>query len=235
MLKVRQIFNQKYHSYTYIVYSTITYSSLIIDPILDDTEKYQELISELNIKLTHVFETHLHADHITGAAIMCKNNINCSIAMGIESNVNNIDIILSDNKTITINDITIKAIHTPGHTKDSYSLLINSYLFTGDVLLIRKTGRSDLPGGSSEDQYNSIKNKLFRLPPCTTVYPGHDYSGYTSSSIEEEISHNKRLANKNISDYINIMDALLLSKPKLIDQNLSANYNCGYCQLSNYE
>jgi sulfur dioxygenase len=178
MLMIRQLFNIKYYSFTYIIFSNKTNSGVIIDPIREDVDKYLQLISELNIKLYYIFETHLHADHITGAALLSQKHKNCPIVMGYETTAKNVDFFISDNQEINSYDITIKAIHTPGHTSDSYCYLIESYLFTGDTLLIRKTGRSDLHSGSARDQYQSIKNKLFILPGSTIIYPGHDYPIY---------------------------------------------------------
>ena len=228
MLKIKQLFNINYHSYTYIIFSSTTSTGIIIDPIIEDVDKYIQLISELNINLYYIFETHLHADHITGAALLSKKNNNCPIVMGYETSANNVDIFISDDQEISIYDITIKAIHTPGHTHDSYCYLIKSYLFTGDTLLIRKTGRSDLQEGSARDQYQSIKNKLFTFPASTIIYPGHDYLGNTTSSIGEEFKYNTQISHNNEDDYIKLKESLELSPPTLMHKNLSANKTCGY-------
>ena len=117
--------------------------------------------------------------------------------------------------------------YTPGHTSDSYSFLMDKYLFSGDTLLINGTGRTDFQNGSSKDAYNSLFNKLLKLPDDTVLYPGHDYNGKLSSTIGKEKQHNPRLQVENVDQYIEIMSNLNLSKPKMIDHNISKNLKLG--------
>jgi glyoxylase-like metal-dependent hydrolase (beta-lactamase superfamily II) len=134
-----------------------------------------------------------------------------------------IDIKVKDNEKIELEDIELTSIHTPGHTKCSYSFLMKDRVFTGDTLLINGTGRTDFQGGSSEDQYNSIFNNLLKLPEETIVFPAHDYNGKKNSTILEEKKNNPRLQVNSVNEYIEIMNKLTLEKPAMMDYNVSSN------------
>jgi len=138
-----------------------------------------------------------------------------------------VELKVKDDEIIKIDKMEIKAIYTPGHTSDSYSFLMNNYLFSGDTLLINGTGRTDFQNGSSNDAYDSIFNRLLKLPEETLLYPGHDYNGKKVSSLKKEKEFNPRLQVKNVNEYIDIMNNLNLSKPKLIDINVSRNIKLG--------
>ena len=222
----KQVFDQKSSTYTYLIASAKGREAVIIDPVIDNVENYIKLLHELDLKLVKVIDTHIHADHVTGASKL-KQATNCSTLMGEHTPADAVEIKIKDEEIIKIDQIEIKAMYTPGHTSDSYSFLMDKYLFSGDTLLINGTGRTDFQNGSSKDAYNSLFNKLLKLPEDTLLYPGHDYNGKLSSTIGKEKQHNPRLQVENVDQYIEIMSNLNLSKPQMIDQNISRNLKLG--------
>ena len=222
----RQVFDNKSSTYTYLIASAKGREAIIIDPVIENVESYIALLNELDLKLVKVIDTHIHADHITGASKL-KKVTNCSTIMGEHTPADAVEVKVKDEEIIKIDQIAIKAMYTPGHTSDSYSFLMDKYLFSGDTLLINGTGRTDFQNGSSKDAYNSLFNKLLKLPDDTVLYPGHDYNGKLSSTIGKEKQHNPRLQVENVDQYIEIMSNLNLSKPKMIDHNISKNLKLG--------
>jgi glyoxylase-like metal-dependent hydrolase (beta-lactamase superfamily II) len=150
--------------------------ALIIDPVLENVETYIKLLNELNLKLVKVIDTHIHADHVTGA-FKLKDITKCSTIMGDHTPAEAVEIKVKDDDYINLDNLKIRAIYTPGHTSDSYSFLMDNYLFSGDTLLIHGTGRTDFQNGNAKDAYNSIFNKLLKIPEETLLYPSHDYKG----------------------------------------------------------
>tara|TARA_B100001173_G_scaffold243761_1_gene213832 strand:+ start:13 stop:462 length:450 start_codon:yes stop_codon:yes gene_type:complete len=148
--------------------------------------------------------------------------------MGEHTPADAVEIKVKDNELINIDDLKIKSIYTPGHTSESYSFLLDNYLFSGDALLINGTGRTDFQNGSSKDSYHSIFDKLLKLPEDTLLYPGHDYNGKKVSTIGNEKKFNPRLQVKNVDEYIEIMSNLNLSKPEMMDSNVSRNIKLGF-------
>ncbi|MDA7695460.1 MBL fold metallo-hydrolase [Candidatus Pelagibacter sp.] len=221
-----QLFDKSSSTYTYLIASAKGREALIIDPVLENVEQYIKLLNELDLKLVKVIDTHIHADHITAASKL-KNKTNCTTIMGEHTPSDAVEIKVKDNEIIYVDKLEIKVIYTPGHTKDSYSFLMDDYLFSGDTLLINGTGRTDFQGGNSEDSYNSIFNRLLKLPEETLLYPAHDYNGQTVSSIGKEKKFNPRLQVNSINEYIDIMNNLNLSKPKLMDINVASNIKLG--------
>ena len=222
----KQVFDQKSSTYTYLIATAKGREALIIDPVIENVDSYIALLNELDLKLVKVIDTHIHADHITGASKL-KKVTNCSTIMGEHTPADAVEVKVKDEEIIKIDQIAIKAMYTPGHTSDSYSFLMDKYLFSGDTLLINGTGRTDFQNGSSKDAYNSLFNKLLKLPDDTVLYPGHDYNGKLSSTIGKEKQHNPRLQVENVDQYIEIMSNLNLSKPKMIDHNISKNLKLG--------
>ena len=222
----KQVFDQKSSTYTYLIASAKGREALIIDPVIENVDSYIALLNELDLKLVKVIDTHIHAAHITGASRL-KKVTNCSTIMGEHTPADAVEVKVKDEEINKIDQITIKAMYTPGHTSDSYSFLMDKYLFSGDTLLINGTGRTDFQNGSSKDAYNSLFNKLLKLPDDTVLYPGHDYNGKLSSTIGKEKQHNPRLQVENVDQYIEIMSNLNLSKPKMIDHNISRNLKLG--------
>ena len=222
----KQVFDQKSSTYTYLIASAKGREAVIIDPVIENVDSYITLLNELDLKLVKVIDTHIHADHITGASKL-KKVTNCSTIMGEHTPADAVEVKVKDEEIIKIDQIAIKAMYTPGHTSDSYSFLMDKYLFSGDTLLINGTGRTDFQNGSSKDAYNSLFNKLLKLPDDTVLYPGHDYNGKLSSTIGKEKQHNPRLQVENVDQYIEIMSNLNLPKPKMIDHNISRNLKLG--------
>ena len=222
----RQVFDNKSSTYTYLIASAKGREAVIIDPVIENVENYIELLNELDLKLVKVIDTHIHADHVTGASKL-KLATNCSTIMGEHTPADAVEIKVKDDEIIKIDQIEIKAMYTPGHTSDSYSFLMDNYLFSGDTLLINGTGRTDFQNGSSKDAYNSIFNRLLKLPEDTILYPGHDYNGKESSTIGNEKKFNPRLQVKNVDEYVELMSNLNLAKPQLIDINVSRNIKLG--------
>ena len=222
----RQLFDKSSSTYTYLIASAKGREALIIDPVLENVEQYIKILNELDLKLVKVIDTHIHADHITAASKL-KNKTNCTTIMGEHTPSDAVEIKVKDNEIIYVDKLEIKVIYTPGHTKDSYSFLMDDYLFSGDTLLINGTGRTDFQGGNSEDSYNSIFNRLLKLPEETLLYPAHDYNGQTVSSIGKEKKFNPRLQVDGVNEYVDIMNNLNLSKPKLMDINVASNIKLG--------
>ena len=222
----KQEFDTKTSTYTYIIASAKGREAVIIDPVLENVEDYINILKELDLKLVKVIDTHIHADHITGASKL-KQVTNCTTIMGEHTPADTVEIKVKDDEIINIDNLKIKSMYTPGHTSDSYSFLLDNYLFTGDTLLINGTGRTDFQNGSSKDAYNSLFNNLLKLPEETLVYPGHDYNGKFSSTIGNEKKFNPRLQVKSVDEYVDIMSKLNLAKPKMIEINVSRNIKLG--------
>ena len=222
----KQIFDTESSTYTYLIASAKGREAVIIDPVIENVDNYIKILGELDLKLVKVIDTHIHADHVTGATKL-KKATNCTTLMGEHTPADAVEIKVKDGEIIEIDNLKIKSLYTPGHTSDSYSFLLDNYLFSGDTLLINGTGRTDFQNGSSKDAYNSLFNNLLKLPEETLVYPGHDYNGKFSSTIGNEKKFNPRLQVKSEDEYVDIMSKLNLSKPKLIDTNVSRNIKLG--------
>ena len=217
-----QLFDTKSSTYTYIISSGKGREALIIDPVIEHTDEYIKVLKNLDLKLVKVIDTHIHADHITGLNEL-KKRTNCTRVMGEKSKSEVIDLRIKDGETIKVESIELKAIYTPGHTDCSYSYLMNDRVFTGDTLLINGTGRTDFQNGSSQDAYDSLFNKLLKLPEKTLVYPAHDYNGKKNSTIENEKNNNPRLQVSSKEEYVEIMNNLNLENPKMLDVAVPSN------------
>ena len=217
-----QLFDTKSSTYTYIISSGEGREALIIDPVIEHTNEYLKILEKLKLKLVKVIDTHIHADHITALNELNKRT-SCTRIMGENSKSEVIDIKVKDNEKINIENIELKAMYTPGHTDCSYSYFMNDRVFTGDTLLINGTGRTDFQNGSSYDAYDSIFNRLLKLPEKTLVYPAHDYNGKKFSTIETERNNNPRLQVSSKEEYAEIMQKLKLANPKMMDVAVPAN------------
>ena len=217
-----QLFDTKSSTYTYIISSGEGREALIIDPVIEHTNEYLKILEKLKLKLVKVIDTHIHADHITALNELNKRT-SCTRIMGENSKSEVIDIKVKDNEKINIENIELKAMYTPGHTDCSYSYFMNDRVFTGDTLLINGTGRTDFQNGSSYDAYDSLFNKLLKLPEKTLVYPAHDYNGKKFSTIETERNNNPRLQVSSKEEYAEIMENLKLANPKMMDVAVPAN------------
>ena len=222
----KQLFDQSSSTYTYIVASAKGREALIIDPVLENIETYIKLLKEFDLKLVKVVDTHIHADHVTGASKLNKET-NCTTIMGEHTPSEAVQIKVKNDEIIKVDNLKVKAIYTPGHTSDSYSFIMGNYLFSGDTLLINGTGRTDFQNGSAKDSYESIFNKLLKLPEETLLYPAHDYKGKKVSTIGNEKKFNPRLQVSSVCEYVDIMNNLNLSKPNLMDINVARNIKLG--------
>ena len=222
----KQVFDIKTSTYTYLIASAKGREAIIIDPVIENVNEYIQLLKALDLKLVKVIDTHIHADHVTGASKL-KKATNCATIMGEHTPSEAVEIKVKDNEIIKIDNLEIKSIYTPGHTSESYSFLLENYLFSGDALLINGTGRTDFQNGNSKDSYHSIFDKLLKLPADTLLYPGHDYNGKKVSTIGNEKKFNPRLQVKNVDEYIEIMANLNLTKPDMMDSNVSRNIQLG--------
>jgi sulfur dioxygenase len=225
----RQLFDSVSGTYTYLLASRRGGEALIIDPVLEKVDRYVQLIGELDLKLVKAVDTHLHADHITGLGAL-RDRTHCVTVMGEQSQVDVVSMRLAEGDKLTIEGLALDVLYTPGHTDDSYSFLMRDRVFTGDTLLIRGTGRTDFQNGDPRAQYDSIFNKLLKLPEDTLVLPAHDYKGETASTIGEEKAFNPRLQVKSIDEYVALMNNLNLPNPKMMDVAVPANMRVGLAQ-----
>ena len=228
-----QLIDYESNTYTYLLADPKSKEAILIDPVKEQVPRELKLLGELGLKLTYVLDTHVHADHITGAADL-RETTGCKTAVGQGANVQCVDISLTDGDEIPLGNLTVKAIATPGHTDTCMSFYVagqdgtTKIVFTGDCLLIRGCGRTDFQQGSNEKMYDSIMNKLYRLPDSTIIFPGHDYQGRTHSTIAEEKAHNPRIKKgTTLAEFTEIMNNLKLAPPKKIQIALPANLVCG--------
>ena len=217
-----QLFDTKSSTYTYILSSGKGREALIIDPVLEHTDQYINFLNKLELKLVKVIDTHIHADHITGLNELSKRT-SCTKIMGEHSKSEVVDLRVKEDENVKIDNINLKVMYTPGHTDCSYSYLMNDRVFTGDTLLINGSGRTDFQNGNARQQYDSIFNKLLKLPENTMVYPAHDYNGKKHSTIGSERKNNPRLQVNSVDQYVEIMNNLKLANPKMMDVAVPAN------------
>jgi sulfur dioxygenase len=226
----RQLFERESYTYTYLLGDEQTHEAVLIDPVNTQLDLYLRLLEELDLKLVAAIDTHVHADHVTALGLL-REKTGCTTMVGFEGDVDCASEGLKDGKLIQIGNTGINVMFTPGHTNDSFSFLVendsNTYLFSGDTLLIRGTGRTDFQNGDPGDLYDSLHEKLLMLPDNTLVYPGHDYKGWTVSTIGEEKRTNPRLEPPSKEAFIDLMNNLDLPDPKMMDVAVPANRACG--------
>jgi len=225
----RQLFDGTSGTYTYLLASRRGGEALIIDPVLERVERYLQLVRELDLRLVKAVDTHLHADHVTGLGAL-RDRTHCITVMGEHTQADVVSMRIAEGDYVGIEGVRLDVLYTPGHTDDSYSFLLADRVFTGDTLLIRGTGRTDFQNGDPRAQYDSIFNKLMKLPDETLVYPAHDYKGESVSTIGEEKNFNPRLRVKSIDEYVNLMNNLKLPNPKMMDVAVPANMHVGLRQ-----
>jgi glyoxylase-like metal-dependent hydrolase (beta-lactamase superfamily II)/rhodanese-related sulfurtransferase len=225
----RQLFDGTSGTYTYLLASRRGGEALIIDPVLERVERYLQLVRELDLRLVKAVDTHLHADHVTGLGAL-RDRTHCITVMGEHTQADVVSMRVAEGDYVGIEGVRLDVLYTPGHTDDSYSFLLADRVFTGDTLLIRGTGRTDFQNGDPRAQYDSIFNKLMKLPDETLVYPAHDYKGESVSTIGEEKNFNPRLRVKSIDEYVDLMNNLKLPNPKMMDVAVPANMHVGLRQ-----
>ena len=225
----RQLFDSVSGTYSYLLASRVGGEAMILDPVLERVDRYCQLMRELDLKLVKAVDTHLHADHVTGLGEL-RDRTHCITIMGEETKADIVSMRVADGDKVTIEGITLDVMYTPGHTDDSYSYLMGDRVFTGDTLLIRGTGRTDFQNGSARAQYDSIFNRLLKLPEETMVFPAHDYKGDTVSTIGEEKRYNPRLQVRSVDEYVELMNNLKLPNPKMMDVAVPANMHVGLHQ-----
>ncbi|MFL0803202.1 MAG: MBL fold metallo-hydrolase [Agarilytica sp.] len=227
---IRQLFDSNSFTYTYLLGDEKSGKAVFIDPVLEKMDLYTQLLNELSLTLAVALDTHVHADHITALGALRKTT-GCETFIGNSGDVECADNGLKDGQVISVGAIDVRVVYTPGHTDDSYTFLVDTddqrYAFTGDTLLIRGSGRTDFQHGSSDQLYDTLHQKLMKLPEDTIVYPGHDYKGFTISTIGEEKKSNPRINLATREAFVDHMDNLNLPNPKMMDVAVPANRSCG--------
>ena len=226
---LEQLFDPTSSTYTYLLYDTQTNDAILVDPVDVKIDRDLKIINKKGLNLKYGVNTHAHADHITGTGLL-KRQLPGLKSIISKSSTAKADVLVQDGDTIEFGKRHVTVLATPGHTSGCVSLLLDdlSLVLTGDALLINGCGRTDFQGGSAETLYDSIHSQLFTLPNECVVYPAHDYREQTSSTIGKEKENNPRLgANKTREEFVEIMDTLNLSPPKLIDVAVPANLKCG--------
>jgi len=222
-----QLYEAESSTYTYLLACEKTKEAILIDPVLETVERDAKIIRELELKLIYTIETHVHADHITGADKL-KKLFNSKTIVSKHANIACCDLPVADGDLIKFGEYELKVFETKGHTDSCMSLYINDMVFTGDLLFIRGTGRTDFQQGNSKMMYQNIHQKIFTLPNSTKIYPGHDYKGMSYSTVEQELKFNPRVGNgKTEDDFVKIMSELKLADPKKLAIAVPANLKCG--------
>lgn len=223
----RQLFEPDTSTYTYLLGCERTRRAVLIDPVAGEVDSYIALLGHLDLKLVYTLETHVHADHITGSGLL-RERLGSKSVVHRDAGAKCADLLVTDGVLLQVGDLEFLVRHTPGHTDGCVSYVMADRVFTGDALFIGGCGRTDFQQGDAGRLYDSIHQKLFCLPPDTLVYPGHDYTGNTVSTVRQERDKNPRLGGgRSREEFIEIMNALDLPYPKYIDQALPANQACG--------
>ena len=226
-MKIRQLFDYDTWTYSYLIWNEATKEAALIDSVHEQVERDMQHINELGLNVKYLLETHIHADHITGAGPIRKRT-GGKVVVHKNSHSECADILAVEGDVFKLGDEEIHVLHTPGHTDNDITYLIAGAAFTGDTLFVRDCGRTDFQLGSNEQMYHSLTEKLFTLPEDTLVFPAHDYKGFTQSTIGEEKSFNVRVGEgKSYQDFCTIMDNLNLPNPKRLEISVPGNLKCG--------
>ncbi|MDH5182647.1 MAG: MBL fold metallo-hydrolase [Gammaproteobacteria bacterium] len=224
----RQLFDKDTSTYTYLIADEVSKEAALIDTVREQIDRDVKVIEDLGLTLKYAIETHVHADHVTGAGSLRQVLPSTQVVVHAASEAECADILINDGDVLKVGDIEIKALYTPGHTNTCTSYQVDDMLFTGDALLIGGCGRTDFQAGDAAQLFDSIHEKFFTNPDSTKVYPGHDYNGLTMSTIGEEKANNPRLGNnKPKTDFVDLMDGLKLDMPKRIKESVPGNMKCG--------
>jgi sulfur dioxygenase len=229
MLIFRQLFDLQSSTYSYLLGDRPSGEAVLIDPVFEQAARDAALVRELGLTLIATLDTHVHADHVTGAWLL-RQRLGSRIAISAASGAEGADLRLADGAQVTFGRRHLTALATPGHTNGctSYVLDDRTMAFTGDALLIRGCGRTDFQQGSARKLYHSIKTRIFALPEDCLLWPGHDYRGHTVTSVGEERAYNPRLGGEiSENDFAGYMKNLGLPHPRQIDVAVPANLVCG--------
>ena len=229
MLVFRQLFDPTSSTYTYLLGCSVTREAVLIDPVFEQVRRDAALIGELGLQLKWTLDTHVHADHVTGAWLL-KQKLGSSIALSAAAGASGVDRQLGDGDRVEFGRRSLEVRATPGHTNGcvTYVLDDESMAFTGDCIMIRGSGRTDFQQGDPRALYRSVRSRIFSLPETCLLYPAHDYRGLTATSVAEEKKFNPRLGGEvGEGDYVGYMKNLDLPHPKKIDEAVPANLRCG--------
>ena len=221
----RQLFDSESSTYTYLLADEATREAALIDPVREQVQRDLAVLRELDLKLVHVLDTHVHADHVTAAGLLRAQTGARTVAG--RKGPSCADLQVGQGSQLRLGSLVIDVLETPGHTDDSLTYRVGAHLFTGDALMIRAAGRTDFQNGDAGQLYDSITQVLFALPDDTLVHPAHDYKGLTVTTIGEEKRFNARVAGRSRAEFIQLMNGLNLPKPKKIDEAVPANRACG--------
>lgn len=226
-MNIRQLFDYETWTYTYLLWDEETKEAAVIDSVAEQVERDLQHIKELGLNVKYLLETHIHADHITGAGPI-RSATGGKIVVHKHSGSDCADILAEEGDNFVLGNQKINVLHTPGHTDNDITYQIEGAVFTGDTLMVRDCGRTDFQLGSNRAMYHSLTEKLFKLPPETLVFPAHDYKGFSQSTIGEEIEYNNRVGNgKSYEEFTSIMDQMNLPRPRKIDIAVPGNMQCG--------
>ena len=224
---LRQLFELESSSYTYLLADETTGDAVLIDPVRETVDRDVEQLASLKLTLRYTLETHVHADHVTGAFKLRKQT-GCKVALARSSGALGADLLLDDGDVIRCGHIAVTARRTPGHTESCMTYVADGVAFTGDALLIRGCGRTDFQHGNPLELYQSVRDTIFSLPPTTLLYPAHDYKGRSVTTVAEERALNPRLKDGTTADaFLVIMANLKLAIPKKLNEAVPANLRVG--------
>lgn len=228
----RQLFDKESSTYTYLLGDEESGDAALIDPVLENVERDLRLVTELGLRLAHVLDTHVHADHVIGAGAL-RDRTGAKTYVSSAGGAPCADVMVVEGLVVNVGAITLRALATPGHTSGCTSFFVEApgerpRVFTGDALLVRGCGRTDFQEGDAAMLWRSIHEKLFALPDGTLVFPAHDYRGYTVSTIAEEKKHNPRVGGAmTLEAFVALMNNLGLPPPAKIHEAVPANRACG--------
>lgn len=232
----RQMFEPVSSTYTYLIGCEQTGQAALIDPVLESVERDLDVVRELGLTLACTIETHIHADHVTGAGRL-RALSGSKAGFPAASGADFVDFAITEGTPISVGDLQLRPLFTPGHTDDHHAYLVESEgatrVFTGDALLIEGCGRTDFQNGDAATLYRSVHDKIFALGDETLVYPAHDYNQRFVSSVAQERARNPRLGvGRSVDEFVAIMEALNLPRPKKMDIAVPANRKSGEIEIA---